>query len=56
MRLKIEGGDEGTEDDTFSEPSEELKIFVGNLPWDVDSEKLALLFEGAGTVEVAEVG
>jgi nucleolin len=39
----------------FEEPSEELKIFVGNLPFDVDSEKLAELFEQAGTVEVAEV-
>lgn len=38
------------------EPSEELKIFVGNLPFDVDSEKLAALFEQTpGTVEVAEV-
>ncbi|GAU50596.1 hypothetical protein TSUD_186680 [Trifolium subterraneum] len=39
----------------FEEPSEDLKIFVGNLPFDVDSEKLAELFEQAGTVEVAEV-
>jgi hypothetical protein len=39
----------------FEEPSEELKIFVGNLPFDVDSDKLAELFEQAGTVEVAEV-
>ncbi|XP_058763303.1 28 kDa ribonucleoprotein, chloroplastic-like [Vicia villosa] len=36
--------------------SEELKIFVGNLPFDVDSERLAGLFEQTpGTVEVAEV-
>lgn len=39
----------------YSEPSEEAKIFVGNLPFDVDSEKLAHLFEQAGVVEIAEV-
>lgn len=39
----------------FAEPSEDAKLFVGNLPYDVDSEKLAMLFEPAGTVEIAEV-
>lgn len=39
----------------FAQPPEEVKIFVGNLPYDVDSEQLALLFKEAGTVEVAEV-
>lgn len=40
----------------FEDPSEELKIFVGNLPFDVDSEKLAVLFEKTpGIIEVAEV-
>lgn len=37
------------------EPPEEAKLFVGNLPYDVDSQKLAMLFEKAGTVEIAEV-
>lgn len=37
------------------EPPEEAKIFVGNLPFDVDSQKLAELFEKAGVVEIAEV-
>ncbi|KAL5080860.1 hypothetical protein RYX36_009281 [Vicia faba] len=38
------------------EPSEELKIFAGNFPFDVDSERLAGLFEQTpGTVETAEV-
>ena len=37
------------------EPPEEAKLFVGNLPYDVDSQKLAELFEQVGTVEVAEV-
>lgn len=50
-----EGFLEGVEDDSFAEPPEEAKLFVGNLPYDVDSEKLAHLFERAGIVEVAEV-
>ncbi|CAL1379321.1 unnamed protein product [Linum trigynum] len=29
--------------------------YVGNLPYDVDSEKLAMLFEQDGTVEIVEV-
>ncbi|OIV98186.1 hypothetical protein TanjilG_11583 [Lupinus angustifolius] len=43
------------EEGGFPEPPEEAKLFVGNLPYDVDSQKLAMLFEEAGTVEVAEV-
>ncbi|KAF3438659.1 hypothetical protein FNV43_RR21423 [Rhamnella rubrinervis] len=47
---------EGGEDEGgYVEPPEEAKIFVGNLPYDVDSERLAMLFEKAGTVEIAEV-
>uniref|UniRef100_A0A0E0LXW7 RRM domain-containing protein n=1 Tax=Oryza punctata TaxID=4537 RepID=A0A0E0LXW7_ORYPU len=38
-----------------AEPPEEAKVYVGNLPYDVDSEGLAQLFEQAGVVEVAEV-
>lgn len=37
------------------EPPEEAKLFVGNLAYDVDSQALAMLFEQAGTVEIAEV-
>ncbi|XP_021749838.1 28 kDa ribonucleoprotein, chloroplastic-like [Chenopodium quinoa] len=48
-----EGAVEGGEG--FPEPPEEAKLFVGNLPYDVDSEKLAQLFDGAGVVEIAEV-
>ncbi|KAL8043723.1 hypothetical protein ABFX02_08G003700 [Erythranthe guttata] len=42
---------------SFEEPelSEEAKLFVGNLPYDVDSEKLATLFNQAGIVEISEV-
>jgi len=53
-----ETGDDGVEEETgggFAQPQEEVKIFVGNLPYDVDSEQLASLFKEAGTVEVAEV-
>ncbi|CAH1428508.1 unnamed protein product [Lactuca virosa] len=46
-------GTEGTEE--FSEPPEDAKIFVGNLPYDVDSEQLAQLFQQAGVVEISEV-
>ncbi|KAI6682778.1 hypothetical protein NL676_028691 [Syzygium grande] len=49
------GEEEGEEGGTFVEPPEEAKLFVGNLPYDVDSQKLAMLFEQAGTVEIAEV-
>ncbi|KAE9612301.1 hypothetical protein Lal_00022164 [Lupinus albus] len=55
------------EEDTFSEGddepsynnnnnnSNELKLFVGNLPFGVDSARLAEIFEGAGDVERVEV-
>lgn len=42
-------------DGGFPQQSEEAKLFVGNLPYDVDSERMAMLFEKAGTVEIAEV-
>ncbi|KAL6960504.1 hypothetical protein U1Q18_038267 [Sarracenia purpurea var. burkii] len=42
-------------EESFPEPPEEAKIFVGNLPFDVDSEKLAQLFDQAGVVEISEV-
>ncbi|CAN7112257.1 unnamed protein product [Brassica rapa subsp. narinosa] len=35
--------------------SSELKLFVGNLPFNVDSAQVAQLFESAGNVEVVEV-
>lgn len=47
-------GDAG-ESDGYVEPPEEAKLYVGNLPYDVDSEKLAQLFQEAGVVEIAEV-
>lgn len=47
-------GDAG-ESDGYVEPPEEAKVYVGNLPYDVDSEQLAKLFEEAGVVEIAEV-
>ncbi|CAH9104483.1 unnamed protein product [Cuscuta europaea] len=55
-------GDAGESDDMFGEdagecvePPEDAKLFVGNLPFDVDHESLARIFQQAGTVEIAEV-
>ncbi|KAG0485844.1 hypothetical protein HPP92_009704 [Vanilla planifolia] len=42
-------------EESYPEPSEDAKLFVGNLPYDVDCQKLAFLFQNAGTVEMAEV-
>ncbi|XP_049932585.1 28 kDa ribonucleoprotein, chloroplastic-like isoform X2 [Nymphaea colorata] len=51
-----ESGEEGGYlEDQYQEPPEEAKLFVGNLPYDIDSERLAQVFEKAGIVEVAEV-
>ncbi|PKA66114.1 31 kDa ribonucleoprotein, chloroplastic [Apostasia shenzhenica] len=46
---------EGEGEDSYPEPPEDAKLFVGNLPYVVDSQKLAQLFQEAGIVEVAEV-
>ncbi|KAL2558956.1 Splicing factor 3b [Forsythia ovata] len=51
---------EGNEGFNFSSPEEpnfspDLKLFVGNLPFNVDSAALAGLFEQAGNVEMVEV-
>ncbi|KAK7345559.1 hypothetical protein VNO77_16164 [Canavalia gladiata] len=48
------------EEDTLSDEdipafSPDLKLFVGNLPFTVDSAQLAQLFESAGNVEMVEV-
>ncbi|KAI9152718.1 hypothetical protein LWI28_000016 [Acer negundo] len=45
----LSDGDEG------SSFSPDLKLFVGNLPFNVDSAQLAGLFETAGNVEMVEV-
>nr|P19682.1 RecName: Full=28 kDa ribonucleoprotein, chloroplastic; Short=28RNP; Flags: Precursor [Nicotiana sylvestris]pir/S12109/ ribonucleoprotein, 28K, precursor - common tobacco [Nicotiana tabacum]CAA37880.1 unnamed protein product [Nicotiana sylvestris] len=56
-----QGGDfpsfvgEAGETEEYQEPSEDAKLFVGNLPYDIDSEGLAQLFQQAGVVEIAEV-
>ncbi|CAK7328177.1 unnamed protein product [Dovyalis caffra] len=54
VNLGEESFGDGSEE-TLPEPPEEAKLYVGNLPYDVDSEDLAQLFNQAGTVEVAEV-
>lgn len=44
---EVEGGD--------TAPPEGAKVYVGNLPFDVDSQALGELFEQAGEVAIAEV-
>lgn len=46
------GSDEEEDAPSFSD---DLKLFVGNLPFTVDSAQLAALFESAGNVEMVEV-
>ncbi|KAF7048839.1 hypothetical protein CFC21_057506 [Triticum aestivum] len=43
------------ETEVAHEFSEDLRVFVGNLPFSVDSAQLAGLFEQAGSVEMVEV-
>jgi len=50
--LDAEGQAGGEEQEEFSA---DLRIFVGNLPFSVDSAQLAGLFEQAGSVEMVEV-
>ncbi|XP_052626880.1 RNA-binding protein CP31B, chloroplastic-like [Lactuca sativa] len=47
--------EEEEEAESYSEPPEEAKLFVGNLPYDFDSEKLANLFNSVGVVDITEV-
>uniref|UniRef100_A0ACD5YL95 Uncharacterized protein n=1 Tax=Avena sativa TaxID=4498 RepID=A0ACD5YL95_AVESA len=42
-------------EESSGEFSEDLRVFVGNLPFSVDSAQLAGLFEQAGSVEMVEV-
>jgi len=51
----LASGDEGEGEYAAVEPPEEAKVYVGNLPYDIDSEGLAQLFDQAGVVEVTEV-
>ncbi|CAA2967291.1 28 kDa ribonucleo, chloroplastic-like [Olea europaea subsp. europaea] len=51
----VEAVEDAGESDGYVEPPEEAKVYVGNLPFDVDSEKLAQLLEQAGVVEISEV-
>ncbi|KAG6408859.1 hypothetical protein SASPL_131884 [Salvia splendens] len=52
-----ESGAEGEEGEgvIFVEPPEGAKVYVGNLPFDVDGDRLGELFQQAGVVEVSEV-
>ncbi|KAF2604076.1 hypothetical protein F2Q70_00024937 [Brassica cretica] len=59
--FSVEEEDSSFADDVAPPPPEEqsfsadLKLFVGNLPFNVDSAQLAQLFESAGNVEMVEV-
>ncbi|KAL8529896.1 hypothetical protein ACS0TY_007094 [Phlomoides rotata] len=43
------------EGDGYVEAPEGTKVYVGNLPYDVDGENLAMLFSKAGIVDMAQV-
>lgn len=47
-------GDAGEEEE-YTEPPEEAKLFVGGISFDISTDKLAELFNQAGIVEIAEV-
>ncbi|KAJ0262207.1 RNA-binding protein CP29B [Hirschfeldia incana] len=59
--FSVEEEDGVFSDDNAAPPQQEqsfsadLKLFVGNLPFNVDSAQLAQLFESAGNVEMVEV-
>jgi nucleolin len=57
LEEEVTAAEGGAEEEVgeYVEPPEEAKVYVGNLPYDVDGEGLAQLFEQAGIVEVAEV-
>ncbi|KAL3642581.1 hypothetical protein CASFOL_013396 [Castilleja foliolosa] len=55
LETDLEGGEEGEYVDEPVRFSEDLKVFVGNLPFSVDSSDLAGIFEQAGGVEMVEV-
>ncbi|KAI3852932.1 hypothetical protein MKW92_007197 [Papaver armeniacum] len=48
----VSSGDEGAVEQNFSQ---DLRLFVGNLPFNVDSAEVAELFERAGNVQMVEV-
>ncbi|KAL5217064.1 hypothetical protein ABZP36_017748 [Zizania latifolia] len=50
--VETEEAEETSEGEEFSE---DLRVFVGNMPFSVDSAQLAGLFEQAGSVEMVEV-
>lgn len=54
-RQASEWEEDEEEDIENSSPSANLKVFVGNLPWSVDSAELAELFKDSGDVTMVEV-
>ncbi|KAJ9184291.1 hypothetical protein P3X46_004034 [Hevea brasiliensis] len=55
VAISSEFGEEVASDGDDPTFSPDLKLFVGNLPFSVDSAQLAGLFESAGNVEMVEV-
>ncbi|XP_071705760.1 29 kDa ribonucleoprotein A, chloroplastic-like [Rutidosis leptorrhynchoides] len=55
FELDEELSSDGDEQQQRSNFSPDLKVYVGNLPWNVDSAALAGLFQRAGNVEMVEV-
>ncbi|XP_071734737.1 RNA-binding protein CP29B, chloroplastic-like [Rutidosis leptorrhynchoides] len=55
FELDKELSSDGDEQQQRSNFSADLKVYVGNLPWNVDSAALAELFQRAGNVEMVEV-
>jgi nucleolin len=55
VAVSSEYGTENAEQENGADFSEDMKLFVGNLPFSVDSAQLAGLFEQAGSVEMVEV-
>lgn len=51
----VEGEESDGAEGGYVEPQEGTKVYVGNLPFDVDGESLAQLFQDAGVIEIAEV-
>ncbi|KAK6924755.1 RNA recognition motif domain [Dillenia turbinata] len=53
--LDSEGGFVEEEEESGPQLNEEAKVFVGNLPYEIDSQKLAEIFNEAGVVDAAEI-
>ncbi|KAK6920608.1 RNA recognition motif domain [Dillenia turbinata] len=53
--LHSEGGFLEEEEESGPQLNEDAKVFVGNLPYEIDSQRLAEIFNEAGVVDAAEI-